>query len=77
LYIDWPFEELTRCSLFSRIAQPLELIDSLICLHITPKLKVVHRRGAYCASHWPALIKHGEFNNHSIEVEAQYFTSLQ
>jgi hypothetical protein len=39
--------------------------------------KVVHRRGAYCAPHWPAVIKHCEFNNHPTEVEAQYFTSLK
>ena|SRR6266481_1554211 len=32
--LDWPFEELTRCSLLNRIAQPHKLIYSLICLHI-------------------------------------------
>src|SRR5713101_9343811 len=28
--LDWPFEELTRCSLLNRIAQPHKLIYSLI-----------------------------------------------
>jgi hypothetical protein len=28
--LDWPFEELTRCSLLNRIAQPQKLIYSLI-----------------------------------------------
>jgi hypothetical protein len=44
--VDWPFEELTRCSLLNRIAQPQKLIYSLICLHIMLAFKIVHRRGA-------------------------------
>ena len=35
---DWRFEELTRCSLFNRSAQPHKLIYSLICLHISTTL---------------------------------------
>jgi hypothetical protein len=34
--LDWPFEELTRCSLFNRIAQPHNLIYSLLCLQRAP-----------------------------------------
>src|SRR5262245_5875387 len=75
--IDWPFEELTRCSLLNGIAQPQKLIYSLICLHIMLAFKIVHRRGADRASHCLALIKDREINNHPIEVVAQYFTSLQ
>jgi hypothetical protein len=44
--VDWPFEELTRCSLLNRIAQPQKLIYSLICLHLMLAFKIVHRRGA-------------------------------
>ena len=44
--LDWPFEELTRCSLLNRIAQPHKLIYSLICPHIMLAFKIVHRRGA-------------------------------
>ena len=43
--VDWPFEELTRCSLLNRIAQPKKLIYSLICLHLMLAFKIVHRRG--------------------------------
>jgi hypothetical protein len=77
LSLDWPFEELTRCSLLNRIAQPQKLIYSLICLHIMFAFKIVHRGGADRAPHRLALIKHREINDHSIEVVAQYFTSLQ
>src|SRR5436190_23246834 len=75
--VDWPFEELTRCSLLNRIAQPQKLIYSLICLHIMLAFKIVHRRGADRTPHCLALIRHREINNHPIEVVAQYFTSLQ
>jgi hypothetical protein len=75
--LDWPFEELTRCSLLNRMAQPHKLIYALICLHIMPAFKIVHRRGADRTPHCLALIKHREFNDHPIEVVAQYFTSLQ
>src|SRR5262249_6208204 len=75
--VDWPFEELTRCSLLNRIAQPQKLIYSLICLHLMLAFKIVHRRGADRTPHCLALIKHREINDHSIEVVAQYFASLQ
>src|SRR5438445_7385773 len=72
--LNWPFEELTRCSLLNRIAQPHKLIHSLIRLHITLAFKIVHRRGADRTTHCLTLIKHREINDHSIEVVAQYFT---
>jgi hypothetical protein len=75
--VDWPFEELTRCSLLNRIAQPQKLIYSLICLHLMLAFKIVHRRGADRTPHCLALIKHREINDHPIEVVAQYFASLQ
>src|SRR3981189_876674 len=75
--LDWSFEELTRCSLLNRIAQPHKLIYSLICLHITLAFEIVHRCGADCTPHCLALIEHREINDHPIEVVAQYFTSLQ
>src|SRR2546427_6090711 len=74
--LDWPFEELTRCSLLNRIAQPHKLIYSLICPHIMLAFKIVHRRGADRTPHSLVLIKHGEINDHPIEVVAQYFTSF-
>src|SRR5215472_16219355 len=74
---DWPFEELTRCSLLNRIAKPQNLIYSLICLHLMLAFKIVHRRGADRTPHCLALIKHREINDHPIEVVAQYFASLQ
>jgi hypothetical protein len=73
----WPFEELSRCSLLNRIAQPHKLIYSLIRLHIMLTFKIVHRRGADRTPHCLALIKHREINDHPIEVVAQYFTSRQ
>src|SRR3984893_8518637 len=75
--LDWSFEELTRCSLLNRIAQPHKLIYSLICLHIMLAFKIIHRRGADRTPHCLALIKHREINDHPIEVVSQYFTSLQ
>jgi hypothetical protein len=66
----WLFEELTRCSLFNRIAQPNKLIYSLICLHITRAFKIVHRCGADRTPHCLVLIKHREINDHPIEVVA-------
>jgi hypothetical protein len=75
--VDWPFEELTRCSLLNRIAQPQKLIYSLICLHLMLAFKIVHRRGADRTPHCLALIKHREINDHPIEIVAQYFASLQ
>jgi hypothetical protein len=39
------FEELTRCSLFNDFPQPHKLIYALICLHVTPTFKIVHRCG--------------------------------
>src|SRR6266581_334991 len=75
--IDWPFEELTRCSLLNRIAQSHKLIYSLIFLHIMLVFKIVHCRGADRTPHHVALIKHCEINDHPIEVVAQHFTSLQ
>ena len=66
----WLFEELARCSLFNRIAQPHKPIYSLICLHITRAFKIVHRRGADRTPHCLALIKHREINDHPIEVVA-------
>jgi hypothetical protein len=75
--LDWPFEELMRCSLLNRIAQSHKLIYSLICLHIMLAFKIVHCRGADRTPHYVALIKHCEINDHPIEVVAQHFTSLQ
>src|SRR5262249_47413048 len=75
--VDWPFEELTRCSLLNRVAQPQKLIYSLICLHLMLAFKVVHRRGADRTPHCLAQVKHREINDHPIEVVAQYFASLQ
>ena len=75
--VDWPFEELTRCSLLNRVAQPQKLIYSLICLHLMLAFEVVHRRGADRTPHCLALIKHREIDDHPIEVVAQYFASLQ
>src|SRR5215813_1675232 len=75
--VDWPFEELTRCSLLNRVAQPQKLIYSLICLHLMLAFKVVHRRGSDRTPHCLALVKHREINDHPIEVVAQYFASLQ
>jgi hypothetical protein len=74
--LDWPFEELTRCSLLNRIAQSHKLIYSLICPHIMLTFKIVHRRGGDRTPHCLAQIKHREINDHPIEVVAQYFTSL-
>jgi hypothetical protein len=71
------FEELTRCSVFNRIAQPYKLIYSLICLHVMFAFKIIHRGGANRAPHCLALIKHREINDHPIEVVAHHFTSLQ
>jgi hypothetical protein len=75
--LDWPFEELTRCSLLNRVAQPHKLIYSLICPRIMLAFKIVHRRGTDRTPHCLALIKHREINDHPIEVVAQHFTSLQ
>src|ERR1700746_3612219 len=65
--LDWPFEELTRCSLLNRIAQPHKLIYSLICPHIMLAFKIAHRSGADRTPHCLALIKHREINDHPIE----------
>src|ERR1700738_2402930 len=75
--LDWPSEELTRCSLLNRIAHPQKLIYSLLCPHIMLAFKIVHRRGADRTPHCLALIKHREINDHPIEVVAQYLSSLQ
>ena len=40
------FEELTGCSFFNYFAQPHKLIYALIWLHVTPTVKIVHRRRA-------------------------------
>jgi hypothetical protein len=40
------FEGLTRCSLLNYFAQPDKLICALIWLHVTPTVKIMHRRGA-------------------------------
>ena len=58
--MDWPFEELTRCSLLNRIAQPQKLIYSLICLHIMLAFKIVHRRGADRTPHCLREINDGK-----------------
>jgi len=49
------FEELTRCSLFNDFPQPHKLIYALICLHVTPTFKIVHRCGADSAQNLPFL----------------------
>jgi hypothetical protein len=74
---DWPFEKLTRCSLFNRIAQPHKLMYSLICLHITLAFKIIHRRSTDRTPNCLVLIKHREFNDHPIKVVAYYLSSLQ
>jgi len=68
--LNWPFEELTRCSLFNRIAQPRKLIYSLFFLHITFAFKIIHRRSADRTPNCLVLIEHREFNDHPVEVVA-------
>jgi hypothetical protein len=60
--------KLTRCSLLNRFAQPDKLICPLIWFHVTPTVKIVHRRGVDRAQNYLAPIKHPELNDHPIEV---------
>src|SRR5262245_57477949 len=60
--VDWPFEELTRCSLLNRSAQPQKLIYSLICLHLMLAFKVVHRRGRALTAAGTAIRSPVEFD---------------
>jgi hypothetical protein len=62
------FEELTRCSLLNYFAQPDKLICPLIWFHVTPTVKIVHRRGVDRTQNYLAPIKHPELNDHPIEV---------
>jgi hypothetical protein len=71
------FEELTRCSLLNYFAQSDKLICALIWLHVTPTVKIVHRRGADRAQNYLALIEHREFKDHPIEVVTLDLASLQ
>jgi hypothetical protein len=70
------FEELTRGSLFNNFAQPHKLIYSLMWLHITFTLKVVHRRGADRTLDDLVLIEHRKLNDHPVKVEALHLASL-
>ena len=54
-----------------------KLIYTLLCLQITPTLKIVHRRGADRAQNYFALIEHRELDGHSTEVVAMNLPSLQ
>jgi hypothetical protein len=69
------FEELTRCSLLNYFAQSDKLIRALIWLHVTPTVKIVHRRGA-SAQNYLALIEHRELKDHPIEVVTLGLASL-
>jgi hypothetical protein len=70
-------EKLARCSLFNYFAQPDELIDALVCPHVTFAFKIVHRRSADRAPNDLALVEHRKANNHPIEVVVDYLTTLQ
>src|SRR5216683_1735499 len=72
--LDWPFEELTRCSLLNRIAQPHKLIYSLICLHIMLAFKIVHRRGADRTPHCLVLIKHRCISPRPVEFKVRWLS---
>ena len=71
------FEELTRCSLLNYFAQPDKLICPLIWLHVTPTVKIVHRRSADRAQNYLAVIEHRELKDHPIEVVTVDLASLQ
>jgi hypothetical protein len=71
------FEELTRCSLLNCLAQPDKLICPLIWLHVTPTLKIVHRRSADRAQNYLTVIEHRELKDHPIEVVTVDLASLQ
>jgi hypothetical protein len=71
------FDELTRRALFNGFSQSHELIYALICAHVTPSLKVVHRRGADRARNRVCIIQHRELNDHTVEVVALDDASLQ
>jgi hypothetical protein len=71
------FEELTRRSLFNDFPQPHKLIYALICLHVTPTFKIVHRCGAESAQNYFALIEQSELNDRPIEVVTPNLSSLQ
>jgi len=49
----------------------------MICLHVMPTFKIVHRRGADRAQNYLALIEHRELQNHPIEVVTSDLASLQ
>jgi len=53
--LGWSIEELTRRTLFNYIAQPHKLIYPLLWLHVTPILKIVHRRISILIFYFPAL----------------------
>jgi len=71
------FEKLARRSLLNYFAQSDKLICALIWLHVTPTVKIVHRRGADRAQNYLALIEHREFKDHTIEVVTLDLTSLK
>jgi hypothetical protein len=71
------FEELARCSLLNYFAQPDKLICALIWLHVTPTVKIVHRRSADRAQNCLAVIEHRELKDHPIEVITLGLASLQ
>ena len=53
-------------------AQPDKLICALIWLHVTPTVKIVHRRGADRAQKYLARIEHRELKDHPIDVADLY-----
>ena len=71
------FEELARRTLLNYFAQPDKLICPLIWLHVTPTVKIVHRRSADRAQNYLAVIEHRELKDHPIEVVTVGLASLQ
>jgi|SRR5688572_2655020 len=71
------FEEPARGPLLNDVAQSHELIDPLICLDVTSFFQIVHRLSADRTVNDLALIEHGEFNDHSIEVVGLHLSALQ
>jgi uncharacterized protein (DUF111 family) len=69
--------ELLLSALLDHGSQPDELIHSSLSFDARISFEIVERRGADGTRYNLALIQHGELNDHSIEVVAQNFTSLQ
>jgi len=62
---------------FNYFAQSYKLIYTLMWLHVTFSLKIVHRRGADRTLNHLVLIEHRKLNDHPIEVEAPHLASPQ